>query len=54
MVNVTITWGRINPKTPSAWDSAAAHHEKQTGKALESLSRSAQIAYVREYVNRKD
>ncbi len=48
----TVTFARINPQTPSAWDAAAAHHLTTTGRALESLDRTAQIAYVRSYVNR--
>jgi hypothetical protein len=52
MVTVTFTWGRINPKTPSAWDSASAHYEKEVGKPFNSLSRAEQISYVRQYVNR--
>ena len=52
MVKVTFTWGRLNAKTPSAWDAAAAHYKEQTWKDFESLGKSEQIQYVRDYVNR--
>ena len=52
MITVTFTWKRLNPTTPSAWDAAAAHYREQTGKDFDSLGKSEQIQYVRDYVNR--
>lgn len=55
MVNVTFTWGRINPKPGfvSAWDAAKANYDKTFGVGgFDSLSRTDQINEVRAYVNR--
>jgi hypothetical protein len=48
---VTFTWGHVNPKPRfvSAWDAARNAYGAQ---AFDALARSAQIAAVRQYVNR--
>jgi hypothetical protein len=52
MVNVTITWGHLNPPKLSAWDAAAAHYEQTTGKVFAQLDRQSQIDSVRRYMSR--
>jgi len=50
-VTVTFTWSRLNATEPSAWESAAMHYEKETGKPFISLSRDEQIKTVQRYIN---
>jgi hypothetical protein len=48
---ITFTWGHVNPKPGfvSAWDAA---RKAYGAEAFDALHRCAQIAAVREYMNR--